>query len=107
MSLPRVYADFHNLDDENRIRLTCAGTVADLARQGLELHEGLALTFSMDDADDQGRTDELLVDGVVHYDRTEGCWVALADWESVRHASDEVENGVLPVSRAVPTGGVS
>ncbi len=25
MAHPRVYADFQNLDDENRLRLTCAG----------------------------------------------------------------------------------
>ena len=33
MPIPRVYADFQNLDDENRLRLTCVGTKEDLARQ--------------------------------------------------------------------------
>ena len=89
MPAPRIYADFHNLDDSNRIRLTCAGTVEDLARQGVELREGLALTFSMDDADDRGRPDDLLVDGVAHYDEAARCWVAVADWGTVRHASDD------------------
>ena len=54
MSPPKVYADFHNLDDFNRLRLTCMGTRTDLTRQGIALREGLVLTFSMDDADDQG-----------------------------------------------------
>lgn len=59
MSKPKVYADFHNLDDSNRLRLTCTGTIDDLARQRIELSEGMALTFYMDDADDQGDADEL------------------------------------------------
>ncbi len=59
MSSQRVYADFQNLDDSNRVRLTCAGTMNDLTRQSIELREGLVLTFYMDDADDQGDSDEL------------------------------------------------
>ena len=35
MSAPKVYADFQNLDDVNRLRLTCAGTHRDLERQQL------------------------------------------------------------------------
>jgi len=93
MSTPRVYADFQNLDDSNRLRLTCVGTIDDLARQGIELREGLVLTFSMDDADDQGELDELLGDGVVHYDEKERTWVASIDWSTIRHASDEGKPG--------------
>jgi hypothetical protein len=104
MPLPRIYADFHNLDDANRLRLTCAGTIEDLTRQGIELRDGLPLTFTMDDADDQGRADDLLVDGVVHNDG--GCWVAVADWGSVRHASDEGANGVTMGTEAVPAAGL-
>ncbi len=85
----RVYADFHNLDSFNRVRLTCAGTVTDLARQGVELREGLVLRFYMDDADEQGRPDELLAEGVVHYDEGGRGWVAQVDWTAVRHASQE------------------
>lgn len=89
MTLSKVYADFQNLDDLNRLRLTCAGTVADLTRQGIELREGLVLTFCMDDADDQGQPDELLADGVVQFDPTKRLWVAAVDWSAVRHASEE------------------
>lgn len=67
----KVYADFHNLDDSNRVRLSCAGTLADLSRQRIELREGLVLTLYMDDADDRGQADELLVEGVVHHCRNE------------------------------------
>ena len=55
MSTPRVYADFQNLDDANRLLLTCAGTLQDLQRQEIQLQEGLLLTFYSDDADDQGQ----------------------------------------------------
>ena len=34
MSGSKVYADFQNLDDLNRLRLTCAGTTADLVAPG-------------------------------------------------------------------------
>src|SRR5712692_9613070 len=90
MGIPRVYADFQNLDDLNRLRLTCAGTLQDLERQGIELREGLVLTLYTDDADDQDQPDELRSEGVVHYDGGEQCWVATIDWAAIRHASDEI-----------------
>ena len=93
MATPRIYADFQNLDDSNRLRLTCAGTVEDLAHHHVELREGLVLTFYMDDADDQGRPDELRAEGVVQYDPGKGCWVASVDWSAVRHASEEGVQG--------------
>jgi len=89
MAQPRVYADFQNLDDENRLRLTCAGTRRDLERQALELREGMVLALYTDDATDDGRSDELLADGVVHFNQAENCWVAAIDWQAIRHASAE------------------
>jgi hypothetical protein len=100
MSDPKVYADFHNLDDSNRLRLTCAGTAAELARQGIQLREGLVLTFYMDDADDEGRRDELLAEGVVQFDEKERGWVARVDWSAVRHASEEQRNGTAPLAES-------
>jgi hypothetical protein len=96
MDESKIYADFHNLDDFNRLRLTCAGTRQDLERQSIELHEGLILAFYMDDADDQGEPDELRTEGVVHYDERESIRVASVDWSSVRHASDEA-NSLLDI----------
>jgi hypothetical protein len=83
----KIYADFNNLDDENRIRLTTQGTQSDLKRLGIQLTEGMALTFYMDDADDDGRPDDIIVDGVAHYCNGEKYWVAVVDWASVYHAS--------------------
>jgi hypothetical protein len=90
VSTPRINADFQKLDDENRLCLTCAGTQRDLAKHGIELREGLTLTFYTDDEDDAGHRDELRVEGVVHFDAAEACWVAEVDWSALRHASDEL-----------------
>jgi hypothetical protein len=60
-----------------------------LERQGIELREGMTLTLYTDDADDEGQSDELLAEGVVHYDKVEQCWVAAINWQAIRHASQE------------------
>lgn len=96
MAHPSVYADFQNLDDENRLRLTCAGTHRDLQRQSLELREGMPLTLYTDDATDDGQSDQLMADAIVHFSPTENCWVAAIDWKAIRHASAE---GKLPHGR--------
>lgn len=91
MGAAKVYADFQNLDDFNCLKLICAGTLQDLKRLNIDLQEGLVLTFYTDDADDQGRPDELRVEGIVHYNKEEQCWVAAVEWNALRHASDEVQ----------------
>jgi hypothetical protein len=83
-----VYADLHNADAQGRLRLNCVGTIEDLARQQIELREGLNLTFYSDDTDDSGAPDKLLVDGVVSFSAEEDCWVATIDWPAIRHTSD-------------------
>ncbi len=88
MIKPRIYVDFHNADAKGRLRLNCAGTLEDLALQQVELREGLRLELYSDDANDQGRLDELLVDGIVNYSEEERGWVALIDWAAIRHASE-------------------
>jgi|ERR1051326_3938220 hypothetical protein len=85
---PKVYADFQNTDPQGRIRLNCVGTIEDLSRQQIELHDGLHVTLYSDDVDKNGQTDELLADGVVSFSETEHCWVASIDWSAIHHASD-------------------
>jgi hypothetical protein len=114
MPAPRIYADFHNLDDSNRLRLTCAGTRDDLESQGVELKEGSVLTFYMDDANDRGEPDRLLAEGVTHYDEEQKCWIAVVDWQAVHHESDATRMrsgkkvqgapspGTLPTGTPVP-----
>lgn len=89
MSEPRIYADFIKTDDGGRLILICHGTARDLERHGVVLEEDLALTFYTDDADDFGNPDDLLVDGVVEYDKEAGWWVAVIDEATFRHASEE------------------
>jgi hypothetical protein len=106
MTGPKVYADFQNLDDSNRLRLTCAGTRQDLQRHGIQLQEGCVLTFYMDDADEEGRPDELLAEGTVHYNPQEQCWVAEIDWTALRHGSDDLSASQPPINGAGEPPGV-
>ncbi|HJT32995.1 MAG TPA: hypothetical protein VJ783_13220 [Pirellulales bacterium] len=105
MLKPSIYADFHNADAHGRLRLNCAGTAEDLARQGITLCEGMRVTLYSDDLDDNAQLDELLVDGVASYSDEENCWVATIDWSAVRHASDErvADLGGKPRAPARPT----
>jgi len=101
MAPPKVYADFQNLDDDHRVRLTCAGTLQDLVRQGLQLQQGLVLTLYSDDADDQCQPDELRAEGVVRYDTDGQCWVAIIDWAAIHHASQEEGAGAKSLISAL------
>jgi hypothetical protein len=87
MASPLIYADFHNADPQGRLRLTCDGTISDLARLGLQLREGLAIELYMDDANAAGDDDPLRASGIVRFSRGEQCWVAEIDWDAVRNAS--------------------
>jgi len=100
MVKPKIYADFHNADSQGRLRLNCVGTVEDLARQKVELRDGLLLTLYADDLDSQGQLDELLVEGVVSFSEEEHCWVAAIDWSAIRHASDSQ----VPKANGASTG---
>src|ERR1700693_5116170 len=106
MVQPRVYADFHNADAKGRLRLNCIGTVKDLARQQVQLRDGLRLTLYADDADVRGQPAELQVEGVVEFSAEEHCWVAAINWAAIRHGSaaaadgDHVTRGDAPASMA-------
>lgn len=93
---PRVYADFHNADPKGRLRLNGAGSLDDLARQNVHLREGLDLDLYSDDADDEGLADELSVTGRLQYSRDEQVWVAVIDWNAIRHAGHAPKNAVSP-----------
>jgi hypothetical protein len=89
MQEPKIYADFQNADAKGRVRLNCDGTLQDLARQKIQLREGLALALYSDDTDADGKPDELLVVGVVEFSVEEQMWVASVNWPAIHHASDE------------------
>jgi hypothetical protein len=75
MTTRRVFADFHNADAQGRLRLNCIGTIEDLAHQQLVLQEGVRLTLY---------SEELEVQGVVHYSADENMWVAVIDWGAIQ-----------------------
>ena len=74
MNKVRVFADFHNADVKGRVRLNCAGTVEDLKRQGIVLRDGQSLIIY---------SEELEVEGVVHYSEEEKLWTAAIDWNAI------------------------
>lgn len=80
MSYPKIFADFHNADAQGRLRLNCIGTIEDLARQQVELHQGEELTFYSED---------LEVNGVVQYSEEEKVWTATINWDQIRPVEAE------------------
>ena len=81
MNKPRVFADFHNADAKERVRLNCAGTVADLKRQKIVLQDGQSLILY---------SEELEVTGVVRYSEEEKLWTAVIDWNAIQEVEPVV-----------------
>ncbi len=79
MKYPRIFADFHNADEQGRLRLNCVGTIEDLSRQNIKLQDGQLLALY---------DEELEVDGVVQYSEEESLWVAVIDWKQIRQVED-------------------
>ena len=79
MKYPRIFADFHNADEQGRLRLNCVGTIEDLSRQNIKLEDGQLLALY---------DEELEVDGVVQYSEAESLWVAVIDWKQIRQVED-------------------
>jgi hypothetical protein len=84
---PPIWVDFMRTDWERRVRLDLPGTRADLQRWGVELANGLRLVLYTEDADAEGRVDDLVTVGTVRYDSEEGRWAAEIDWNTLIHAS--------------------
>lgn len=64
------------------------GTTQDIMLNDIRLEENLRLSFYCEDADDEGKPDELLFEGTVHFDSDRNQWYAVIDENSYRHASD-------------------
>lgn len=87
MNKHRIMADFHNADEQGRLRLTCIGTIRDVAKLGIGLHDGMELVLVDDD---------LEVDGIVEWNPDEACWVAAIDWDAIRDVPMPEHEGTLP-----------
>ena len=86
MNKPRVFADFHNADANGRLRLNCAGTVADLERQKIVLRNEQSLIIY---------SEELEVEGIVHYSEEEELWTAVIDWEAIQEV-EPIVSQIIP-----------
>lgn len=93
MSHPRIFADFHNADEQSRLRLNCVGTIEDLSRQNIKLQNGKLLTLY---------SEELEVDGAVQYSEDESLWVAVIDWKQIRQVDD-----IILSSSSLPESGIA
>ena len=78
----------------NQVVLDTAGTLSDLERHGIVLREDIVLRLYSDDADESGQRDDLIVEGVVHFDDQSGQRVAIYDPTAFRHESDLRGRGV-------------
>ena len=91
MNKLRVFAAFHNADVQGKVRLNCAGTVADLQRQGIVLRDGQSLIIY---------SEKLEVEGIVHYSEEENLWTAIIDWNAIREV-DTVVSQITPQVRNI------
>jgi hypothetical protein len=64
------------------------GTTQDVMLNDVRLKEGARMSFYCEDADDQGTPDDLLFEGIVHFDSEKNQWYAIIDESSYRHESD-------------------
>jgi hypothetical protein len=81
MSMSRIFVDFHNADEQGRLRLNCIGTIEDLSRQHIELENGQRLMLY---------GEELEVDGVVQFSEDEKIWVVAIDWNQIKQVEQLV-----------------
>jgi hypothetical protein len=79
MSHNRIFADFHNADEQGRLRLNSVGTIEDLSRQNIKLKNEQQITLY---------SEELEVDGIVRYSKQEELWVASIDWDKIREIEE-------------------
>jgi len=75
-----IFIDFHNADEQGRLRLNCIGTIEDLSRQP-ELENGQRLMLYGED---------LEVVGVVQFSEEEKIWVVEIDWNQIRQVEQLV-----------------
>jgi hypothetical protein len=78
--LNKVFIDFNNADKKGRVRLNSNGTLNDLKNKNIELIEGKEILL-----DDE---DGLATAGIVQFSEEENIWVAVIDWQRVRHSEE-------------------
>lgn len=81
MTKPRIMTDFHGLDTQNRVSLTCIGAMEDLMENGVTLYEGLELTLTYEDIE---------ADGVVEWSDERSWWMAKINPDEIRNVENDI-----------------
>jgi hypothetical protein len=70
------------------VTLDLPGMRHDLERWGIELVDGMRLLLYTEDADSDGKLDDLVMVSTIRYDGDEDRWIAEVDWNALIHVSD-------------------
>jgi hypothetical protein len=70
----RIYADFNNCDEHDRVMLNTVGSLKDIEQYKDILEEGMMVILYM--------TDEFEVCGTLSF---EGIWIGVPDWNTIRY----------------------
>jgi len=85
----KLWVDFNASTVNGGVRLTCKGTIDDLARQKIELQEGLRLLLWNEDFyENDLSSDTLIVEAVAHFNDNHKIWEAIFNMEDIEHKSD-------------------
>ena len=76
MITPRIWVELNEWDHVERTVPLPPASIEALARRGIELRDGATVHLYADDPDDAGNRDDLIMDGVAHYDAATGRWYA-------------------------------
>jgi hypothetical protein len=82
---PPIYWDFNRTLPANSFRLDHPALLAELARQCVELHDGLRLNLWDADGNGTGERDDLVATGIVRRDSDEAWIIEIDAWA---HVSD-------------------
>jgi hypothetical protein len=99
-----IWVDFMHIDWEKRLRLDVPGTRRDLTTLRIELAEGKRIVVYQEDADEHGAIDDLVAVGTLRFDPDEARWVAIVDWDLVRHVSELSADEAEQYGRYRPQG---
>ncbi len=77
MPIPRIWVDINEWDGDTRSVPIPPVSVRALEQYGGRLYEGMARHLYSDDLDEQGQRDDLVADGLAHYDASTDRWIAV------------------------------
>jgi hypothetical protein len=93
MSIPIFSVDFNNMVKHNIVLLSKEDCKIDINQELVLLKEGMQITVTDDDLDENGNVDNLVATGTVELNTTKGWgervkWCCRIDSNGIRHQSD-------------------